>query len=79
MSAASLREQLRQQIERLPDELLLEIADFIAFVLMRRQKAESYTDWNETQWQEFALWQFLRETDDDIEYSLDDAQEVFHP
>jgi hypothetical protein len=79
MSTNLLRDQLRQQIERVPDELLLEIADFVAFVLARRQKKASYSDWNEPQWRDFAIGQFLRETEDDVDYTLDDAQEVFHP
>jgi hypothetical protein len=78
MSTVLLREQLRQQIERLPDDLLLEIADFMAFVLARRQSATAYTDWEHSQWQDFALGQFFRETDD-VEYILEDAQEIFHP
>jgi hypothetical protein len=74
-----IREQLRQQIERVPDELLQEIADFISFVLMRRQKVASYTDWEQNQWDALAIGQLFRETNDDIEYLLDDAKEVFHP
>ena len=31
----------------------------------------------ETQWQTFALEQFFRDTEDDVEYSLEDAQEVY--
>jgi hypothetical protein len=53
------------------------IADFVAFVVGRRQKSLSYVDWDKGQWHSFALDQFLRE-DDDVEYSLDDAQEIFH-
>ncbi len=79
MSTLSLREQLRQQIEHLPDELLLEFADFMAFVLARRQNALPYAEWNESQWRDFTLGQFFRETEGDVEYTLADAQEVFHP
>jgi hypothetical protein len=79
MNILSLREQLHQQIERLPDELLLEIADFTAFVLARRQKLAKYTAWSESDWQQFSLQQFFRDTEEDVDYSLTDAQEVFQP
>ena len=77
MSITSVREQLHQQIDKLPDDMVQFIADFIAFVVARRQKTVSYSDWNNEQWQEFALDQFLRE-DDEVKYSLDDAQEIYH-
>jgi hypothetical protein len=79
MSTTSLREQLHQAVERLPDELLQEIADFMVFVLLRRQQGGSYLEWDDMQWQAFSLEQFLRETDDDIQYSLNDAEEIYHP
>lgn len=77
MGITSTREQLHQQIDTLPDDLIQFMADFIAFVVTRRQKSISYVDWDKEQWQDFALEQFLHE-DDDVEYSLDDAQEIFH-
>jgi hypothetical protein len=79
MSTTLLREQLHQAVERLPDELLQEMADFMAFALQRRQQAGLYLDWDDKQWQAFSLEQFLRETDDNIEYSLTDAEEIYHP
>lgn len=78
MTTAALREQLRQQVDVLPDEIIVEIADFTAFVLARRQIPLQYAEWHLTQWREFALGQFLRETDDDVEYTLEDAKEVYH-
>jgi len=62
----------------MPDELVREIADFIAFVLARRRTPSPYADWTEEEWHQFALSQFLRETDDDVEYTLDDAVEVYN-
>lgn len=59
------------------DELIREIADFVAFVLARRRMLAPYADWTQDEWHQFALSQFLRETEDDVEYSLDDAQEVY--
>lgn len=79
MSTVPLREQLHQVVERLPDELLQEIADFMAFVMLRRQQGGSYLEWDDKQWQAFSLEQFLRETDDDVEYALSDAEEIYHP
>jgi hypothetical protein len=75
MTIAAIREQLHRQLDALPDELLIEIADFAAFVLVRRKGAATYTDWSEAEWRKFALGQFLRESDD-VEYTLADAERV---
>ncbi len=76
MTAGTLREQLRRQIDSLPDDLLTEIADFAAFILARRQGSPAYTDWSDSEWRQFALGQFLREADD-AEYTLADAEEIY--
>lgn len=72
----SVREQLRRQLDLLPDDIIIEIADFAAFVLARRQGKLTYADWTDSEWQELSLGQFLREADD-VEYTLDDAQEIY--
>jgi hypothetical protein len=77
MTTTDLREQLHQQIDSLPDEVVEQIADFTVFVMVRRHIIPLYTDWNENEWQAFALEQFVRE-DDEVEYTLDDAEEVYH-
>ena len=74
----ALRELLQQQIATAPDEILPEISDFIAFIAARRQGV-TYVDWSAEEWRDFTLAQFMRDTDDDVEYSLEDAKEVFHP
>jgi hypothetical protein len=76
MTTTAIREQLRQQIDSLPDDLLAEIADFAAFILARRQGTSTYADWSESEWHKFSLGQFLREADD-VEYTLADAEEVY--
>ena len=76
MTTTAIREQLHRQLDALPDDILSEVADFAAFVLARRQGTVSYTNWSEAEWQQFALGQFLRESDD-VEYTLADAQEVY--
>jgi len=76
MTTTTLREQLRRQLDALPDDVLVEIADFAAFVLARRRSTASYADWSEREWQKFALGQFLREPDD-VEYTMTDAEEVY--
>jgi hypothetical protein len=76
VTANTMREQLRRQIDSLPDDLLTEIADFAAFVLARRQGTSTYADWSEGEWRQFALGQFLREAED-VEYKLADAEEVY--
>ena len=78
MTMTQLRDQLHKQIDRLPDEIVELIADFTSFVLARRQSSEGYADWKLSQWQEFSMEQFFRE-EDEIEYTLKDAREVYRP
>lgn len=77
MNSVTLREQLHRQIDNLPDSIVEQIADFTCFVLARRQIMPLYADWDDSEWQDFSLGQFFRE-DDDMEYTLEDAQEVYH-
>ncbi|RME78145.1 MAG: hypothetical protein D6784_02830 [Chloroflexi bacterium] len=77
MTAQSIREQLHQQIDKLPDDIVQQIADFTFFVMARRGISLPYADWDSNQWQDFVLEQFFRE--EDVEYSLDDAEEIYHP
>jgi len=76
MSELQVREQLHKRIDALPDNLVEQIADFTLFVMARKQTPLSYEEWMLHQWQDFALGQFFRE-EDDVEYSLADAQEVY--
>ena len=78
MGTATFREQLHKQIDKLPDDLVQQIADFTLFMMARRQIEPIYAEWSSKQWQTFALEQFFRE-DDEVEYTLKDAQEVYHP
>lgn len=78
MTTATIREQLYKQIDAMPDDVVEQIADFALFVMARRQIAPGYVDWDSNQWQDFALGQLYRE-DDEVEYSLEDAQEIYHP
>ena len=78
MSKMTSREQLHHQIDALPDDVVEQIADFALFVMARRQLNKSYTDWSNQQWQVFALEQLLRDGDD-VEYTLDDAKEIYKP
>ncbi len=77
MNTTPVREQLNQQLNELPDDIVAEIADFTAFVLARRQIPATYLEWSEGQWQSLSLGQFLRETGDDVEYTVEDAEEVY--
>lgn len=78
MTTMTMREQLYRQIDSLPDEIVEQIADFALFVMARRQIAPLYEEWSTNQWQAFALDQFFRE-EDEIVYSLADAQEIYKP
>jgi hypothetical protein len=75
MKTTLIRNQLHQQIDRLPDDLVEQISDFALFLLEKRKAAPHYEDWDERQWQNFSLEQFFRE-DDDVVYALEDAKEV---
>ncbi|MEW5827890.1 MAG: hypothetical protein AB1846_03300 [Chloroflexota bacterium] len=76
MKASLIRDQLHKQIDRLPDEIVEQIADFAQFLMAKRKAAPNYEDWDEKQWQELALEQFFQE-DDDVVYTLKDAREVY--
>ncbi len=78
MAATTFRKQLQKQIEKLPDDIVQQIADYTAFLMARRNITPLYSDWQISQWQNFALEQFFRE-DDEIEYTLKDAQEIYRP
>ena len=74
----AIREQLHRQIDTLPDEVVQLLADFALFVMARRKIAPIVTDWGQNEWQEFSLEQFFRD-DDPVEYTLNDAKEIYHP
>jgi hypothetical protein len=78
MTASEIRDQLHHQIDTLPDDIVQVVADFASFVMTRRQIIPTYADWDSNQWHEFALGQFFRE-DDEVEYTLNDAQEIYKP
>jgi hypothetical protein len=65
-SSATIREQLRQQIEYLPDDVVEQVADFTMFLMARRQIPLRYADWKSDEWQGFALGQLFREAEDVI-------------
>ena len=74
----TLREHLHQQIDRLPDDILQTIADFMDFVMAKRQISPTYSEWGNKQWQNFSIEQFFKE-EDEVEYTLSEAKEVYHP
>lgn len=76
MTTTSVREQLHQYVDNLPDDMLQQISDFVLFVMARRKISADYADWDQAQWQEFVLEQFFAE-EDEVEYTLEDAQEVY--
>lgn len=72
----TIREKLHQQIDLLPDNLIEEIAKFTNYISANQKTVTEYSDWENKEWQEFCLEQFFSE-DDDIEYFLEDAQEIY--
>ncbi len=82
MNPELIRVRLHEQIDRLPDELVEQVADFVLFLATKQKISARYHDWDERQWDEFALRQFFRAEDEEegeVEYSLKDAREVYHP
>jgi hypothetical protein len=77
MSALHVREQLSRQLNELPDHIVNEIADFTAFILARHQIPMPYLEWTEAQWKALSLSQFFRDADDDVAYTINDAEEVY--
>jgi hypothetical protein len=76
--SATVREQLHQQIDQLPDHLVEQIANFTRLISTHQNNISEYTNWQNEDWQKFSLEQFFRE-EDEIEYSLEDAQEIYQP
>lgn len=76
--STAIREQLHQEIDHLPEDVVQLLADFALFVMARRQIAPAYVDWESSQWQDFTLGQFFGD-EEEVEYSLEDAQEIYHP
>lgn len=76
-----IREKLHHQIDALPEDVVELIADFTLFIMSRRKMTPLYEDWSDIEWQDFAMQQFFRdvETEDEVEYFLEDAREVYHP
>lgn len=71
----STREKLHQQIDNLPDNII-ELIDKFTETLIAKQLTSGYCDWESGQWQEFSLAEFFSE-DDEIEYFLEDAKEIY--
>ena len=76
--SATIREELHQQIDRLPDHIVEKIANFTRLISPEPNKISEYTNWQDEDWQKFSLEQFFKEGDE-IEYSLADAQEIYQP
>jgi hypothetical protein len=76
MTTIEIRKQLHKRIDNLPDDIVEQIADFTVFIMAKKRITPVYEEWAGHQWHDFALEQFFRE--DDVEYSLQDAQEIYH-
>ncbi len=78
MNPILLRDRLHKEIDQLPDDIIEQIADFTLLIMGQHDVAPIHDDWGQEEWQNFAWAQFFRE-DDDVEYPLQDAKEVYHP
>ncbi len=74
--SATIREELHQQIDRLPDDIVEKIANFTRLISPEPNNISEYTNWQDEDCQKFSLEQFFKE-EDEIEYSLADAQEIY--
>jgi hypothetical protein len=77
MSVTS-REQLHQQIDQLPDHIVEQIANFTSSIITQQSNIPEYSNWEDKDWQEFSVQNFFRE-ENEIEYCLEDAQEIYTP
>ena len=75
------REQLHKYIDSLPDDIIQQLSDFALFLLAKRRIASTYTEWTPEQWQAFVLEPFFRdsEAEEEVEYTLNDAKEIYRP
>lgn len=76
--SATIREELHQQIDRLPDDIVEKIANFTRLISPKPNNISEYNNWQDENWQKFSLEQFFKEGYE-IEYSLADAQEIYQP
>ncbi len=76
MNTSIIRRELHKQIEHLPEDILVQVADFASFVISKRKVKPVYDEWSDEEWQEFSLSHFFAE-DDEMSYTLEDAQEIF--
>lgn len=77
-----LNQDFKEFIQFLNDyhvQFVKQIARLILSITTQQKIGVSeYTDWQSTQWQDFVLTQLFGE-DDEIEYSLEDAEEIYQP
>lgn len=78
MTSKHIRTRLEKLIVELLDDMLEEVVSFTQFVMARQEILFESEDWENKRWQDFALKQIFRE-DDEVEYSLDDAKEIYRP
>ncbi len=74
--SVNIREQLHQQIDRLPDEVVEKIADFTVMIMNQSKDILEYRNWEDQDWRDFSLEQFFRD-EEEVEYLLEEAQEIY--
>ena len=58
---ATIREELHQQIDRLPDHIVEKIATFTQLISTEPNNISEYTNWQDEDWQRFSLEHFFKE------------------
>ena len=66
MTEQTLKEELKEQIDKLPDDIVREIADYIYALMLKHNIPLPYSDWEEGEWQEFSIRQFFRDDDESL-------------
>lgn len=61
MTSQPLRDRLHRDIDALPVSILVEVADFTAYLMAKREAAAEVGDWTEDAWHTFAIEQFFRD------------------
>lgn len=60
--SATTREELHQQIDQLPGDIVEKIANFIRFISTETYNISEYTNWQNEDWQKFSLEHFSKKT-----------------
>ncbi len=74
----SVTEKIQKKVVMLPKKLQAEVLNFVEYLLMKAEYEATQKE--DVEWTNFSLASAMRGMEDEeVEYSLDDAQEIYHP